>query len=301
MRVLLTGGSGFIGSWIIRRLVARGFSVRVFDRVGDHRFLDQLLGGQSSLVEWHIGDIEDAAALTTAAGGCDHILHLAALLANICRDDPVRGARINLIGTLNVFEAARHCGIQHITYMSTAGVFGPDSPTEPRPSTHYGAFKLACEGSARAYWQDHGISSTGFRPTSVYGPGREVGLSAGPTLACRAAVRGEAYDIPFTGTVDLLYVDDVAAAFEAALLSEVRGARCYNLLGNVTSIPQLVAAIRAQVPDARIGARGPELPIHPRIVPDSHAADFPSLTRTDLALGIARTIDFYRGGNDWRA
>jgi len=301
MRVLLTGGSGFIGSWIIRRLVARGISVRVFDRVGDHRFLDQLLGGQSSLVEWCIGDIEDAAALGAAAADCDHILHLAALLANICRDDPVRGARINLIGTLNVFEAARQRGIQGITYMSTAGVFGPESATIPQPSTHYGAFKLACEGSARAYWQDHGISSTGFRPTSVYGPGREVGLSAGPTLACRAAVRGEAYDIPFTGTVDLLYVDDVAAAFEAALLAGASGARCYNLLGRVTSIDELLTAIRAHVPDARIGARGPELPIHPRIVPDRHSEDFPSLTRTALARGIASTIDFYRGGNDWRS
>ncbi|WP_163837351.1 NAD-dependent epimerase/dehydratase family protein, partial [Providencia stuartii] len=67
----------------------------------------------------------------------------------------------------------------------------------PRPTTHYGTFKLACEGSARAYLADRGLASIGFRPFIVYGPGRETGLTAGPSLACRAAARGESYRIPY--------------------------------------------------------------------------------------------------------
>ncbi len=300
MRVLLTGGSGFIGSWIIRRLLARGIEVRVLDLADDRRLLRKLLGNGAETLDWRIGDVADFATVEAATKGCDHVLHLAALLANTCRDEPLRGARVNLGGTLNVFEAARRLGLGGVTYMSTAGVFGPASATVPQPSTHYGAFKLACEGSARAYWQDHGLNSVGFRPTTIYGPGREVGLSAGPTLACGAAVRGEAYTLPFTGTVDLLYVDDVAAIFEAALLAAPQGAHAFNLLGDVTAVQDVIAAIQGYVPGARISAQGPVLPIHPRIAPDGLAQYFSGLVRTPLATGLAKTIEYYRGGESWR-
>lgn len=304
MRVLVTGGSGFIGSWIIRRLLARGIDIRVLDLVDDRRLLRQLTGdedgGGAETLDWRIGDVQDFSSVEAAVDGCDHVLHLAALLANTCSTEPLRGVRINLGGTLNVFESARLHGLGGVTYMSTAGVFGPASATVPLPTTHYGAFKLACEGSARAYWEDHGLNSVGFRPTSVYGPGREVGLSAGPTLACRAAVRGEAYVIPFTGTVDLLYVDDVAAVFEAALLAPPKGAHAFNLLGDVTEVQDLMAAIGSQVPGAALSAKGPVLPIHPRIAPDDFGRHFGDLGRTPLATGIARTIAYYRGGASWR-
>ena len=124
----------------------------------------------------------------------------------------------------NVFEAALSHGIKRIVYTSSAGVYGPDDGMTPYPTTHYGAFKLACEGSARAYWSDHGLASVGFRPFIVYGPGRETGLTAGPTLACRAAARGERYRIPYVGSAGLVYVDDVAHAYKLALLRDAEGA-----------------------------------------------------------------------------
>ena len=115
--------------------------------------------------------------------------------------------------------------------MSSAGVFGPTDGDVPFPTTLYGAFKLAGEGCARAFWEDHRIPSVGFRPLVVYGPGRELGLTAGPTLACRAAARGEAYVIPFSGATDFIYVDDVAAAFVAPVQRALSGAAVHNLLG----------------------------------------------------------------------
>src|SRR5258706_2109204 len=208
MRVLVTGGSGFIGAWMLRRFVARNWDVRVFDIKDDRRLTREIVGPAADSLAWTVGDVSDGAAVTEAAAGCDVIAHLAAVLTPACQADPVRGAQVGLIGTLNAFLAARRHKMKGVVYMSSASVFGPDDGTQPLPLTHYGAFKLAGEGSARAFWEDDKLPSIGFRPLVVYGPGREIGLSAGPSLACRAAARGEPYVVPFTGSTDFLFVDD---------------------------------------------------------------------------------------------
>lgn len=294
MRVLVTGGNGFMGAWIIRRLLARGCHVRVFDRTEDRRLVDAVAGpdavhGVTPGVSWHTGDIAHAADVAAAMDGCGGVIHLAGVLTPVCAADPVRGAEINLIGTLNVFDAAIAHGLDRVIYTSSAGVFGPDDPVNPAPASHYGAFKLACEGSARAYWTGRGMPSVGFRPFIVYGPGRETGVSAGPTLACRAAARGEAYTIPFTGTVGMVYVEDVAAAYESALFGPCTGARVVNLAGEPASMDTIIALIRDQIPDAALSCAGPLLPIAPGVVSDP--VDAPA---TPLAQGLARTIAFYR-------
>jgi len=175
-----------------------------------------MAGAAAEAVEWRVGDIVAGEQVRRAAEGCDAIVNLAGVLTPACKDDPVRGMQINLIGTLNVFEAARAHGIARILYTSSAGVFGSPDGKVPWPITHYGTSKLACEGSARAYLHDHGLASVGFRPFVIYGPGRETGLTAGPSLACRAAVLRERYTIPYTGKAGLVFVDDVAAAYELA-------------------------------------------------------------------------------------
>ncbi|MEO6322648.1 MAG: NAD(P)-dependent oxidoreductase, partial [Polaromonas sp.] len=189
--VLITGGSGFLGAWIIRRLTARGMEVRVLDIHDRRQTVASIAGDMAHQLDWRVGDIADGQAVSQAMHGCGGVIHLAGVLTLVCSAQPVRGAQINLIGTLNVFEAAQAEGIRQVVYASSAGVYGPDDAQHPLPMTHYGAFKLATEGSARAYWHDRQIASIGFRPFVVYGPGRETGVSAGPSLACRAAARGE--------------------------------------------------------------------------------------------------------------
>lgn len=299
MQVLVTGGGGFVGAWIIRRLAARGCRIRVLETHA-HRGLVEEIAGAAVALDWRIGDVTDRACVAEAATGCDAALHLAAVLTPACRADPVRGAEINLVGTLNVFEAAGQHGLSRVVYMSSAGVFGPDDGTTPFPTTHYGAFKLACEGSARAYWERDGTASVGFRPYIVYGPGRETGLTAGPSLACRAAARGEPYTIPFRGPADLVHVEDVAAAFEAALFRPgLSGAPVFNLLGAVATTDEIMDGIRRHVPGARLSADGPLLPITARITPDPDLDILlPGLPHTPLLEGLGRTIDHYRSAEE---
>jgi nucleoside-diphosphate-sugar epimerase len=250
----------------------------------------------ADMTGWISGDVSDAAQVTAAAENCDGIIHLAGILTPACKADPIRGAQINLLGTLNVFSAAKMWGIKRIVYASSAGVFGPTDGRTPFPITHYGAFKLACEGSARAFWEDAQIASIGFRPYIIYGAGREVGLTAGPSLACRAAARGEAYDIPYTGSAGLVHVDDVTAAFEAALMREPDGAHVFNLVGEVASNEDVVAAIREIVPDANVGIKGPGLPITSTIEEGDLRKVLIDLPTTSIRDGVRRTIEHYREG-----
>lgn len=295
MRVLMTGGTGFIAAWIIRRLLARGAAVRVLDIASDSGAVRNILGDLAGRVEWCLGDVRDGALVHDAAEGCDRAIAMAGILTPACRAEPVKGAEINLIGTLNVFEAALRQRMARVVYASSAGVFGPESGSTPFPMTHYGAFKLACEGSARAYWADHAMPSVGFRPYIVYGPGRgEAGASAGPTLACRAAVQGVPYEIDYVGSSGLVYVDDVAAAFEAALFSDAPGAHAFTLAGTTVTIDEVIAEITRQVPGAQLSARGAPMPIAPELAKDDIASLLPGLPETSLSDGIAATIAYYR-------
>ena len=109
MRVLLTGGTGFLGAWTARRLLDAGYLVRIFDRSTDYNHLAVLVGPNGAALECVTGDVADADLLAAQAVGCDRIIHLAALLTPACQKDPIRGATVNLIGALAVFEAARSC------------------------------------------------------------------------------------------------------------------------------------------------------------------------------------------------
>lgn len=293
-RVLITGGGGFLGGWILRALADAGVAVRILDRSSDRRVLREIAGPVADTVEWIEGDITDAACLVAAARDCTAIIHLAAVLTPTCKADPILGARINLLGTLNVFEAAKAAGVARVVYASSGAVFGPDDGARPLPVTHYGAFKLACEGCARAYWLDERIASIGFRPTIVYGPGRESGLTAGPSLACREAVAGRPYTIGYSGSQDLVFVGDVAAAFAAAATTPFEGAHAFSLTGGSADVGEVVEAIAAEVPGARIDFGGAPVPMAAEIAPTPFQALLGPLAHTSLREGIARTVAHYR-------
>jgi len=294
MTVLVTGGGGFLGAWTIMRLLRRGKAVRVLDATDSRTLARSIVGAAADDLDWRVGDVSRAEDVDQAMEGCDGVIHLAGLLTPACQDNPIRGAQVNLIGTLNVFEAAKRLQLRKVIYTSSVSVFGRDNGELPLPSTHYGAFKLACEGCARTYWEYDGLSSIGFRPAVVYGPGRETGLTGGISVACRAAVRAEPFTIGFSGATDFVFVDDVAAALEQALLSEVEGAYVFNAVGGLGTVDEAVAAIRRHYPEADLGVTGVPVPFCSVIGADRMREILPDLPHTSLERGIGLTIEHYR-------
>lgn len=307
MRVLVTGAQGCIGAWVVRALARRGIDTLIFDTRGDTARLRLIAPELADRIPVEVGNIEDSAHMKRVVkdGGITHVVHLAAVLMPFCQANPVAGAMVNVIGTLNVFEAARDAGRPvRIAYASSSAVWGPDeaygegklTENDPlKPSTHYGVFKQANEGSARAFFLSNGISSVGLRPWTVYGVGRDAGLTADPTLAIRAVAAGESYQMRVTGNMDLQYVEDVAEAFVLSLLSNLEGAHVFNLEGSVIRMDEFIALLDRIRPGAAqlITAQGPQVPVSWRMDGAQLRSNVPGIPSTSLEDGIRLTLQMF--------
>ena len=250
------------------------------------------------------GAIEDTARVKALVKdqGITHIVHLAAALMPVCQAQPVMGGLVNVVGTLNVFEAARDAARPvRIVYASSSAVWGPEeaygsgklTEDDPlKPATHYGIFKQANEGNARVFYQTNGISSVGLRPWTVYGVGRDRGLTADPTLAMKSLAMSQPFQIRLTGYMDLQYVRDVAEAFVGCLLSPREGSFVFNLQGDVVRMDELIALFERLRPDRAglITAAGPQVPVAWRMDDAALRSFVPELTKTPLQAGIAETL-----------
>jgi len=308
-RFLVTGAKGFIGSWIVKNLVERGERPWIFDLDRESNRLRALLSDeQLASVSFVQGDVTNVEQFDRAVTehGITHLIHLAAVQVPTCATNPILGAQINVIGTLNAFEVARRRRdlVKRIVYASSAAVFGPEElygkSTVPEgaplePGTHYGVFKQCNEGNARVYYKVEGISSVGLRPWAVYGVGRDVGLTSGPTKAIKAAVLGRDYTIRFTGGLDLQYVKDTAEIFLRCAESELAGARVYTLRGAVTRVEDFIAALEQDWPQARgrVKAAGPPLPIAYDLDSSALVRDLGKIPNTPLAEGIRETREIF--------
>lgn len=305
MRVFMTGGYGCIGSWVAKRLVDAGREVWIYDLEEDTHRLDLILEPvQTERVHFLSGDVSDPDGVRSAVERVDatHILHLAGLQTPTCRANPILGARVNVIGTLAVFEAALALKdrVQRVVYASSAAVHGPAEAGTGRigdevrlaPLTHYGAYKVCNELNARVYWLDHGITSIGLRPWTVYGVGRDFGMTSEPTKAIKAAAVGRPYRISYGGRQDLQYVGDVADTFVRALERPFRGADAFNLSGAVETIESFVEALCDVVPEARelVSHGDRQLPIAADLDDARLQESLGPIPTTPLREGIAETF-----------
>jgi nucleoside-diphosphate-sugar epimerase len=225
-----------------------------------------------------------------------------------CRADPLLGAKVNVLGTLSVFEAIKAAGdqVKRLVYASSAAVFGgPDKYNSLQPladdvmlvpSTHYGIFKCCNEGNARIYFQDNGISSVGLRPWTVYGVGRDLGMTSEPTKAIKAALLGREFAINFGGWTDFQYVDDVAKIFIACLEREYRGSKSYNLRGDVVTLGDFHKALVEVLPDAaKLVTYGKtQIAIAYDLSDAGLQADLGPMPKTSLVDGIRETVEIFR-------
>jgi len=250
-RFLVTGALGCVGAWTCAVLAEEGTDVVGFDLGSDDRRL-RLAGGAGVPVVR--GDITDRAAIDAVLDEhrITHVVHLAALLIPMIKANPPNGTAVNIGGTVNILDAAKTRGLQ-VAYASSAAVYsqlddhgGPvPNDAEGHPTTFYGVHKQACEGLARIFWQEEQVPSIGIRPFVVYGPGRDSGLTASPTLAMAAAARGEDSTIAFGGRTQLQFAPDTGRVFVAAARAATEGARVFHLGGPVVTLAETAAAIEA--------------------------------------------------------
>jgi len=306
-RTLVTGALGCVGAWTVKALLDDGEDPVGYDLGEDDSrlrlILDESERGRVTLVP---GDVTDGDALGRALD--EHeitcLVHLAALQVPFCRADPVRGARVNVVGTVVVFDAVkqRQDRISGLAYASTTAVYNASDPSPApesggtSPTTHYGVYKLANEGTARIFWDDEGVASIGIRPYIVYGPGRDQGMTSGPTLAMAAAARGEPFEIGYGGTAQYDYAPDVGRAFVLAARAATDGAHVANFPGEPSTMEEVVAAIEAVAPQAagKITWTDERLPF-----PDSLDSELlerlvGALPRTQLIAGFRQTVDHFR-------
>lgn len=289
-RILVTGGTGFVGARTVAALHAAGHAVRILDLSPRP---EQLPAGIAA--EIVKGDITDARTVVDAAQDCDGIVHLVGLMTVDCARDPVLGTRVNLIGSLNVFEAAKARRLP-VAYLSTAGVFGPKDAVHPQPMTVYGATKLAVEGAARAFFLDHGVPSLGLRPYIIYGPGESAGIAAGPSIAIAAAARRQPAKIRFSGRVGFVYVDDVARMLTSAMTAPLAGATVLTMSGDTADMQDFVAELARQSGWTEIAIDGVALRIPAELASDPVPALLGAQPVTDIATGIRLAIAELQAG-----
>ena len=292
-KIIIFGGCGFLGSWIIRAFLKKGYSVSIFDLKIQKELLSYVVGEDINKIKFIDGDITNYDQVQEATNNMDHAINLAGLMTPDCSSNPILGAKVNLLGSINVFEALKKNNIKFLVYASSAGVFGLKDHYYPFPETHYGAYKLAVEGVARAYFNESGISSVGIRPYVIYGPGREVGGTAGVTLACKAAKQGDSYTVNFSGKAGFVYVEDVADLVEMSIAQIPSGALTFNINGITADVSDFINLIKKNIPLANIEIKGNPLSVVDEIRGNEPSNIFKKFKYTSLEYGIKRTIDFY--------
>jgi len=265
MSTLVTGGSGCIGAYVIRDLIAQGEEVVNYDADPGGGVLPQVLSsaGRDALTTVR-GDILDGHHLlrTMKELGVERAIHLAALQIPASNANPPLAVQVNVGGLVNVLEAARLLNLRSVLWASSVAVFGP--PQEyagksipnnghHRPQSVYGACKSLGEYLVEFYHREYHLNATGFRFTAVYGVGRERGRSSFTTEMVRKAVAGEPYEVPFADDIiDWQYVEDVSRLIVLAADAEGHSTRIFSTQGDLRPVREGVAYLKKLAPDARL-------------------------------------------------
>lgn len=300
---LVTGSMGFIGAWTLYHLVKQGKTAVSYDLSERRDRLNLLMSAQEqTALRFVTGDLTqtDHVMNTLTEHKVTHIIHLGALQVPFVRANPVLGAQVNVVGTANLFEGAKKLGIPHVVYASSIAVYGattdtgliaPETPLDPH--TLYGVYKQANELAARVYWEENKLTSTALRPYTVYGVGRDQGLTSEPTKAMHAVAAGKPYHIPFGGVCQYQLGSDVALQFIAAADHPLQGAYAFNLGGTPTHMGAVVELIKQVRPSAQVTFDDKQLPFPAGFDDTPLRQQFPTVYETPLLDGVRQTIEHF--------
>ncbi|WP_256300877.1 NAD-dependent epimerase/dehydratase family protein [Haloarchaeobius salinus] len=310
--VLVTGGTGFIGSYVAKDLLDHGHDVVAYDLSTDPRILEKL--GIADEVEIRRGDVSDPTDVVNAVAETDttHIVHLAALLTNTAESNPRAAMQVNIEGTNNIFEAARTLDdqVERVAWASSAAVYAPPANYDDGgdwwvteddlvyPDTLYGATKEYNEHQARVYNEEFGVDHVAIRPTVAYGPYRETGGSAFLANIVEKPAVGESFSVEYGDQeIDWQHVEDIAQAFRLAAFTpeEDLSQRVYNVRGELASIREAAETVESIIPDAEIEVSDEgELPWTQRLDMTAFQEDTGYEVEYDLESGFRRYIDVLR-------
>jgi UDP-glucose 4-epimerase len=266
--ILITGGSGLVGAYAVGMLLDRGERPVVFDVALNERLLNAV-GVDTGKVTLIRGDMLDLPALITAIrdNDCDRIIHLAAFLGEEVQRRPYSGVRLNFMGTVNVFEAARLEKVARVIFPSSGTVYlgslgeglkQIDESIPMNPPSVYAATKASCEFMGRAYAKRYGFEFICLRYTGgLYGPSpaalkatREIGIQQ----MVRAAVKGEPAKISWPyGPAEILYGKDAAKGTVLAVVKDKFNDTLFHIgNGKMVSGDDIAAAVRKKFPGTDI-------------------------------------------------
>ena len=258
MRVLVTGGAGFIGSYLVPRLLDRGDEVVVFDMAAEPKALSSVM----SRIGYLRGDLGSGPDLYRAMMACrpEGVFHLGAILAGPCDENPVRGFQVNFGSTQVLLDAASVLKTKKFFMVSSISVFGRDA-AEPvqddapkNPETIYGQTKLASEHLLSWYARKHDMDTCALRFTWVFGPGRTTGITAlYSSLILDSIARGEEIVVGNPEERgDWLYVKDAVKAILLVWDQPALKQRIFNISGGVHSIRDVVAIAQRHRPQSKV-------------------------------------------------
>lgn len=274
MSVLVTGGGGFIGRFLVEGLIDKGYSVVSIDR-GPSPFMDH------PKLTYYVADISDVIAINKiferhkpAA-----VIHLAALLADACENNPVLATKVNIDSTQYLLELSITHGVKKFVFMSSASVYHPDSPEPVReedagkPVSYYGVTKYTGELIGLWYARKGLIDFRALRPTVVFGPGRFRGPSAEySSLILEKGLRKEKIIVRNPeDRVNYIYVRDTVNALIALLEAEKAPSRVYNAGGFVSKVIDFVELVKKYIPTLDYEIQPAPAVRYPAVVDDSRA------------------------------
>lgn len=293
MRCLISGGTGFIGSYLAKELIDQGEDVILFDYLPNLDNIRDIIE-KVALVRGNVLDTNELIE-TVKKYEVTHIVHLAYLLIPECQKHPLRATKINCEGTNNIFEVSRLFDIERVVWTSSCTVYGSEddyggkyvNEDDPiKPLTVYGACKAFNEYMGKFYYELYGLDMVGLRFTVVYGPGRRSGATAFASKLIENPARGEPVVVDYGDQeIDWQYVKDAVKAIVLALKAERLRHRVFNTGGYLRKVREVAEYIKTLLPKSEIKVKPGKLGWHMRF----------DVTRIKKELGYTPSYTVERG------